>query len=216
MVPRFWTGCFVAAMLTAAGTTGLTDVSFADGPMKPWMRAPEINQNVSAAGIQWPELRRLPPVAETVAPPRPADGIWRQDGQDLIIDLNGQQFRLAHAGPETVPAASPQIRPNGGEVYGRLSDQGKPVANCEVALVPLAKTWSGYTIVGSDESVAATTDGKGVYHFTGVPPGHYKLRWRPAEQVTWIRRAEIQPDVRLRANETAQLKEISVALRTIN
>ena len=151
--------------------------------------------------------------------PQGVDGTWRQEGSFLVINLNGQQLRLANADPKT-PAdrESTPLSDNTGEVYGRLSHRGRPLVGCEVVLTPIRKTWAGYTATNRAEApfFTSATDAAGAYHFFNVPPGLYKLKWRPAGEESWIRRAENRPDVRVRANETASIKEIRVALRTFN
>ena len=156
-----------------------------------------------------------PSVYASRAPQQTIDGTWSDDGRYIVINLNGQQLRLAKFEPEQ-PATSIQIRPGGGEIYGRLSHHGQPLVNSEVAIVHLKQTWNGFTVGDATEPLSVTTNGDGVYHFTGVPPGAYKIKWRPAGNEAWIRRIEIRPDVRVRANETSHIKEIRVSLRTIN
>ncbi len=149
-----------------------------------------------------------------------ADGTWSEDGKYLIINLNGQQLRLVKTQTQTQTQTSSvstiqteQIP--GGEVSGRLSHQGRPLVNCKVALVALQKNWLGYTLKKSARQLA-TTDNNGVYRLDNVPAGLYMLRWLPAGESAWIRRAEIRPDLRVRAGETTQVKEVRVAMRTIN
>ena len=144
------------------------------------------------------------------------DGTWREEGQFVVINLNGQQYRLVKS-QATQETALP-VESTGGQVYGRLFHRGSPLVDCEVALVRLRKTWTGYAIASIAESDLPTTltDVAGIYHFAGVPPGTYKLKWRPAGHDGWIRRAEIRPDVRVRTDERAQVRDIRVALRTIN
>lgn len=165
-----------------------------------------------------PPIPRVPnQVGDT--PPQSVDGTWRQEGSFLVINLNGQQFRLANADPQTpTDTASTRVEDNAGEVYGRLAHQGRPLVGCDVTLIPLRRTWAGYIMVNPGEAKLFTTatDATGVYHFASVPPGRYKLKWCPAGQESWIRRAENRPDVNVRANEIAAIKEIRVALRTIN
>ena len=67
-----------------------------------------------------------------------AEGTWRDDGQHVIINLDGREIRLAKS-----PAAQDQSGvPNrseltGGTVYSRLLDHGHPLVNCHVVLVPM-------------------------------------------------------------------------------
>ena len=169
----------------------------------------------------WPMLMRLPPVTVPVVHAdvlqQGIDSTWREDGRHLIIDLNGQQLRLAKNGPELSPDSTITQAPHSGsQVYGRLSHLGQPLVHCEVALVPLRKIWNGYEASESVKPLNAITNGNGVYHFVNVPPRSYKLKWRPGGQDEWIRRVEFRPDVRVRANETSHIKDIRTSLRTIN
>jgi len=170
------------------------------------------------------EVRRLPPVDETIAQPahagaatRPAavDGTWREEDGQIVINLNGQQLKLQKTGDVQVPSPG-NVAFEGGEVRGRLSHKGRPIANCSVALVPLKKTWNGYTVDGSDHPMIRQTDGNGVYFFQNVKPGPYKLSWLPEGERQWIRRAEFCPDVRVKSGDLAYAKEIRSSLRTIN
>ncbi len=168
--------------------------------------------------VPLPPVTPAPPVG-TPNPPQGVDGTWHQEGSFLVINLNGQQLRLANTSLQTpTNTTSARVEDNAGQVYGQLSHRGRPLIGCEVVLMPLRKTWAGYTAVNSRDTKLLTTatDAAGVYHFSDVPPGHYKLKWRPAGEESWIRRAETRPDVQVRANETATIKEIRVALRTIN
>ncbi len=161
---------------------------------------------ISAAGT---------PDNSNLAAGRQADGTWREDGRYIFINLNGQEMRLLKSDP--APQATTHQAPTvGGEVFGRLSHEGQPLVNCEVQILPLKKAWNGYDLDDSGEPRTTVTDAGGVYHFANVLPGPYKARWRPAGQEQWIRRIEIQPDVQVRANQPASIKEIRVSLRTIN
>lgn len=200
-------------------------------------------QDRSVSGMA--ELVRLPPVGSVpvgqtpsvmhnlISPSQPGilpnanagsgvDGTWQEDGQFLILNLNGQQLRLAkkvspHAHAmvsQNVPSVGALL--GGGEVRGRLSHRGQPLVGCEVTMIPLSKSWLGYRNDRSAKPIFATTNSEGAYSFAQVPAGPYKLKWRPAGEASWIRRAETRPDVNVRTNELATIKEIRVALRTIN
>ncbi len=106
--------------------------------------------------------------------------------------------------------------PVGGTVYGRLLHKGRPLANCRMALSPLSKWFMGYTFDRSVQPLRAVTDVRGVYCFENVPAGAYKLSWLPQRTNRWIRRIKMQPDVTLRSNEVVGLKDIRIALRTVN
>jgi len=166
-------------------------------------------------------MRHLPVAAtgaaysENLPTPGQANGTWREDGRYVFINLNGQEMRLLKSDPQPQATMS-QAPAVGGEVFGRLSHEGQPLVNCEVQIVPLKKAWNGYSPDDSAEPRSTVTNLGGVYHFANVLPGSYKARWRPAGQEQWIRRIEIRPDVQVRANQTASIKEIRVSLRTIN
>ncbi|MFV1991021.1 MAG: carboxypeptidase-like regulatory domain-containing protein, partial [Acidimicrobiales bacterium] len=169
--------------------------------------------------VPLPQVLPATPIVEVsnpagTTPPHGVDGTWRQEGSFLILDLNGQQLRLANTNLQTPT----RVEDNAGEVYGQLSHRGRPLIGCEVVLMPLRKTWASYTAANRGEAklFTTTTNATGVYHFASVLPGSYKLKWRPAGEESWIRRAENRPDVHVRSNETATIKEIRVALRTIN
>ncbi len=150
------------------------------------------------------------------------DGTWQEDGQFLILNLNGQQLRLAkEASPRTDSQASQHVSaasalPDLGEVRGQLSHRGQPLVDCEVTLVPLNKSWLGYQEDRSTKPRVTTTNSVGAYAFAQVPAGPYKLKWRPAGEASWIHHAETRPDVIVRTGETSHAKEVRVALRTIN
>jgi hypothetical protein len=103
----------------------------------------------------------------------------------------------------------------GGAVDGRLLNQGRPLVNCHVVIVPMHDAEDPHRV---DERKALTTltDEQGVFHFEGVPAGQYKLTWLPQGQTQWIRRISMRPDVKVQSGETTRLKEIRVALQTIN
>jgi len=210
---------FVAAPVVAGGGPGLS------GGIS---RSPATN-NVSrfaSVAVTRPILMRLPQVAVETELRRSfaasqgseeADGTWREDGQYIVIDVNGQKLRLIKSDSRYVGPVSPnQSKSNNGEIRGRLSHQKRPLVNCEVALIPLSKTWNKYTARNSRDIAFVKTDAQGIYRFVDVPPGPYKLKWRPAGQDGWIRRIELRPDVNVRANALTQAKEICVSLRTIN
>jgi len=104
----------------------------------------------------------------------------------------------------------------GGAVTGRLLNKGHPLVNCSVVIVPLQET-DGVLGVDEDRKPLSTlTDANGVFHFEGVPAGGYKLTWLPEGQRQWIRRIAMRPDVHVRYGETTVLKEIRIALQTVN
>ncbi len=150
------------------------------------------------------------------------DGTWREEGPFLVLNLNGQQVRLVKEATSrahtTVSPSGPSVAPlpGAGEVRGRLAHRGQPLVDCEVAIMPLRKSWLGYRYDRSAKLVSATTDPQGSYCFPQVPAGLYQLKWRPAGAESWIHHAETRPDVIVRAGKTTQVKPVRIALRTIN
>jgi hypothetical protein len=64
--------------------------------------------------------------------------------------------------------------------------------------------------------MSATTDEQGVYCFEHVPAGDYKLTWLPNGTKQWIRRISLRPDVVVQAGQDVSLKDVRMALQTIN
>jgi hypothetical protein len=104
----------------------------------------------------------------------------------------------------------------GGAVSGRLLNKGRPLVNCTVVIVPFQETESAVGVDEDRKSFSTVTDANGVFHFEGVPAGGYKLTWLPEGQRQWIRRIAMRPDVHVRYGETTVLKEIRIALQTVN
>jgi hypothetical protein len=105
---------------------------------------------------------------------------------------------------------------DGGTVHGRLSNRGRPLVNCHVVIVPMHDE-NGVSGFDPDRKPLDTlTDDQGEYRFENVAPGAYKLTWLPQGQTRWIRRIAMTPDVKVRNGETTGLKEIRVALQTVN
>ncbi len=174
----------------------------------------------------WQRPVRLPPILPRpagaapyrhieAAPTHLADGTWREDGRHIIINLNGQQVRLVK---EPQAQGEPRLpERTGGVVHGRLLNGGRPLVSCQVVIRPMKKKmFGGYTYGPTVQPISTTTDVQGVYHFDNVSPGPYKLSWLPQGTNQWIRRIAMRPDVAVRPQETTQVKDIAVALRTIN
>lgn len=182
----------------------------------------------SRAVASWEAPVRLPRTKPTMppgeffipaggAPGQPADGTWREDGPYIIIHLNGRELRLvktaAAQGPGSIPNGTVRT---GGTVYGRLLHQGQPLPNCRMALSSLRKGLTGYAFDRSAQPLRSVTDARGVYCFENVPAGEYMLSWLPQRTNRWIRRIKVQPDVTMRSNEVVNLKDIRIALQTVN
>ena len=101
-------------------------------------------------------------------------------------------------------------------MFGRLMNRGRPLVKCQVSLIPLRRSLGGYAVDEKAEPQTTQTDERGDYRLENVPRGPYKLFWLPSGQRQWIRRIEFKPDVVVQSRETSQIKDIRVALRTIN
>lgn len=66
------------------------------------------------------------------------------------------------------------------------------------------------------QPLRTTSDVQGVYRFENVPPGPYKLARLPEGTNPWIRRVAMRPDSTVGANRTKHVKDVSVALWTID
>lgn len=171
------------------------------------------------------------------------DGTWREENGFVIINLNGQELRLAKRDSLTTPppvlheqsADHRKIAPAafssdsqaftvnrtpqptvGGTVNGRLLHRARPVSACRVSLIPLTKSFGRYQIDASAEAQSTVTTADGSYRFDHVPRGVYKLFWLPKGEQKWVRRIEYKPDVLVQTGETTRLKDIRTALRTLN
>ncbi len=172
---------------------------------------------VASAATSWDRPVRLPSVDLNAPSHGPADGTWREEGRYVVINLDGRELRLVRQTPASTPAGTPtEGNLTGGTVYGRLLHKGGPLVNCQVTIIPMRKGFTGYAPKGARKLPPVTTDIHGVYRFDNVPPGTYKLSWLPQGTNQWIRRIAMRPDLTVRTQETTQVKDIPVALRTIN
>jgi hypothetical protein len=148
----------------------------------------------------------------------PVNGTWRDEGQFVVIEVNGQQLRLAKAALQQPPAAAPgagQVQIAMGAVHGRLLQRGRPLVGCTVVIVPMHK--DGATDDnGIRQPLSAITDADGFYGFANVPVGGYKLTWLPAGTTQWIRRIEMKPDVFVHEGQDVSVKDVRTAMQTIN
>lgn len=196
-----------------AGLVGLPPATSFQRPVQRPVRLPTTPPRLSSPG---PYQGVRPAAGQQLA-----DGTWREDGRYIIININGRQVRLVKEAqiPKTPDAqdAPPQAEETGGTVCGRLLNHGQPLASCQVIIRPMTRrALGGYTFNPTVQPIHATTDAQGVYRFDNVPPGPYKLSWLPQGTNQWIRRIAMRPDLSVQVRETTQVKEVAVALRTIN
>ncbi|MGD0896395.1 MAG: hypothetical protein ABR915_01080 [Thermoguttaceae bacterium] len=163
----------------------------------------DLFQRVTSAPPNWQVPAQLPPMQPPVHPAAPGN-------------LQNQQPSFVNGLPHQDPRGAPNPSFMGGTVYGRLLNKGRPLVNCHVVIVPLHEV-DGVNRFDSDRTTLTTlTDEEGVFHFENAPAGGYKLMWLPEGQNQWIRRISMHPDVKVHNDETTTLKEIRVALQTIN
>jgi len=135
----------------------------------------------------------------------------------------GDVTGLPPTGPETIGVgpvlgdSSPApIVTVTGTVHGRLLQKGYPVSNCHVVIVPWPKGNKSDASLDARMPLVTMTDDEGCYCFEHVPLGEYKLTWLPAGARSWIRRIAMRPDVIVHEGQDVALKDIRMALQTIN
>ena len=156
--------------------------------------------------------------SSSAAPPTSSAGdTVRDDGRSFTINVNGQELRIVKPVPEsTQESTSANKLTSGSTVRGRLLQNGSPVANCYVVIVPWPKGDKADPSVDTCEPLSTITDGDGRYFFEHVPSGEYKLTWLPNGTHEWIRRIAMRPDVIVHEGQDLTLKDIRMAMRTIN
>ena len=157
------------------------------------------------------------PSSSAAPPTSSSDDTVRDDGRFFTINVSGQQLRIVKPLPESTQDSTPDKKlANAGTVRGRLLQNGSPVANCYVVIVPWPKGDKTDPSVDTCEPLSAITDGDGRYFFEHVPSGEYKLTWLPNGTHEWIRRIAMRPDVIVHEGQDLTLKDIRMAMRTIN
>ena len=145
-----------------------------------------------------------------------------QSKQPAVPADNGV-YLLPLPGPETIgggpvvgTAPSTAVYSPEGTVHGRLLQKGYPVANCYVVIAPWPKGDKADSSLDTRVPLSTTTNDEGFYCFEHVPAGEYKLTWLPAGAKQWIRRIAMRPDVVVLEHQDVALKDIRMALQTIN
>jgi parvulin-like peptidyl-prolyl isomerase len=148
-------------------------------------------------------------------------GTWREDDEHIIITVNGREVKLAKKGLARYEGSELTRRMlNAGSVEGRILDRGRPLAECEVQLVPLLGTKvlgrTSATIDNGRSSLLTKTDAHGSYVFEDIPEGSYKLYWRPKGSTHWIRRIAMQSDLVVQRGKKIRVDDVKVSTQTIN
>ncbi len=104
---------------------------------------------------------------------------------------------------------------NYGRVAGRMLYKDNPLQGCQVKIMILEK-WGIFGGNKKGMHFETTTDDNGVYYFKRVPPGGYKLYWKPPSESSWIRRLQMEPDIYVDAGEKYYLPDRETNVRTLN
>ncbi len=106
-----------------------------------------------------------------------------------------------------------------GWVQGKITCNEIPLPDCQVKLQILEKgglLTKGYHPIEGAVAFETNTDKDGTYHLMNVPPGLYKLYWKPAGEATWVRRFKMEPDVIVEAGKATNPKTVETTKRTLN
>ncbi|UJS16125.1 MAG: carboxypeptidase-like regulatory domain-containing protein [Candidatus Jettenia sp.] len=106
-----------------------------------------------------------------------------------------------------------------GSVEGKILHGAKPLPDCQVKLQILEKIGlltKGYRPVEGSVEFETVTDKDGVYHFMNIPPGLYKVYWKPLSETDWVRRFKMEPDVIVEPGKLTNPKTIETLRRTLN
>ena len=106
---------------------------------------------------------------------------------------------------------------NTGKVSGKIFRNGKPYPGCKVQIVALAKERILFAkVVKRGNNYETVTDENGMYYFKNVPPGGYKLFWKPDYSTSWIRRFDMKPDIMVIPGKTTFHKTLEINKRVMN
>jgi hypothetical protein len=153
-----------------------------------------------------------------------------EKGQEELVDkpVDGEQEQMNESQDDTsgtttqekqekekTPAQDEKL----GRIEGKISCGGKPLMDCQIKLQMLEKGGllaKVYHPVEGAEELETSTDADGVYRFMNVPPGLYKLHWKPLSETSWVRRFKMEPDVIVEPGKVTNPGEIETLKRTLN
>jgi len=104
---------------------------------------------------------------------------------------------------------------NYGKVSGRMLNRGNHLPGCQVKITLLEK-WGLFGNPGEGIRFETITEEDGRYFFEKVPPGGYKLYWKPPNETSWIRSIKMEPDFFVEIGETKSVPDRETNIRTIN
>lgn len=140
----------------------------------------------------------------------------------LRLEKEFEEFKGGRAYDQKTIAA--EVREaSSGKVRGRVVWSGNPLADCDVRLSKLPefsmasfRPFSGDASVSEKSKFVVRTDNHGRYFFKGLPPGSYRIAWRPAGHTDFVRRFKSGPDIELLAGDVVEYKDIQANVATIN
>ncbi len=138
----------------------------------------------------------------------------KQKKEDVAIEDIKEELKLEFEKKQQMEEKTYEAE-NFGNVKGRMLFKGKPLSRCQVKIVMLEK-WGIFGTPKEGLRFETTTGENGRYHFEKVPPGGYKLYWKPPAESSWIRRMRIEPDIYVEAGETYYLPDRETNIRTVN
>lgn len=106
---------------------------------------------------------------------------------------------------------------NTGKITGKIFRSGKPYPGCKVQIVALSQERILFSkVVKRGDNYETITDENGMYYFKDVPPGSYKLFWKPDYSTSWIRRFDMKPDIIVVPGKTTFHKTLEISKRVMN
>lgn len=163
--------------------------------------------------------------------------LWEDQGDYLVISLPKERIApppttTAEGTPGYAPAASLEegLAVTGvkgqrsaigiltGNVTGRVTQHGRPLAGCRVKLsaiqgpaTELTRLLGAKPSQGSGQNVVeTTTSSDGVYLFEDVPIGDYDISWLPPDSTHWLGWLSDKPDVTVRTGEITQQRDMDL------
>lgn len=109
------------------------------------------------------------------------------------------------------------LKENTGVVRGRLLKKGDPFPNCAVQIISLSHERILFMkTLKKGTQLETITDEYGFYVFDEVPPGNYKLYWKPDYAKSWIRKMKMEPDMNVLPGRTTTVKDLEINKRVMN
>ncbi len=138
----------------------------------------------------------------------------KQEREDMAVEEIKEDLRLEFEEKKQLEEQA-YAAENFGGVRGRMLYKGKPLPGCQVKIVMLEK-WGLLKSVKEGIRFETVTADNGHYRFEKVPPGGYKLYWKPPAESSWIRKIQMEPDIYVEAGETAYFPDRETNIRTVN